>query len=98
MSDRLRIEGKLFLGAWTAYVIIAAIAGNLTIEVLAIRCGMAVVTAILIGLAYRRRPNGDYIVASGSDEASLEKRRARQWRILMWTLTGLVVVAFLVAR
>ena len=98
MSDGLKIEGKLFLGAWAAYVIIAAITGSLTLEVLAIRGIMAVVTAVLIGIAYRCRPKRRYTAGSGSGEALLEERRARQWRILMWTLAGLVVVAFVVTR
>jgi hypothetical protein len=98
MSDRLKIEGKLFLAAWAAYVVVAAITGSLTLRVLAVRCAMAAVTAVLIGIAYRRRPKSRSAVRSGSGEALLENGRARQWRILMWTLAGLVVAAFVVTR
>ena len=98
MSDRLKIEGKLFLAACAAYVVVAAITGRLTLGVLAVRCAMAAITAVLIGIAYRRRPKSRSAAGSGSGEELLEKGRARQWRILMWTLAGIVVAAFVVTR
>jgi hypothetical protein len=98
MSDRLKLEGKLFVAAWAAYVVVAAITGSLTLGVLAIRCAMAAITAGLIGIAYRLRPKSGSAAGSGSGESLLETGRARQWRILMWALAGIVVVAFVVAR
>ncbi len=98
MSDAPRIEGRIFLGALLAYVLVAAITGSLTVEVLAIRFGMAMVTAVLIGIAYRRRPTTRHVEGIDSGEASLDKRRARQWRLLMWIVFGLVVIAFAVSR
>ncbi len=98
MPDRLKIEGTLFLAAWAAYVVVAAITGSLTLGVLAIRCAMAAITAGLIGIAYRLRSKSRSAAGSGSGDALLEKGRARQWRILMWTLAGMVVAAFVVTR
>jgi uncharacterized ion transporter superfamily protein YfcC len=80
----------------TGYVLVAAITGSLSVEVLAIRLGMAVVTAALIGLAYRRRPATRHIEGIDSGEASLTRRRACQWRLLMWIVFGLVVIAFVI--
>jgi hypothetical protein len=98
MSDAPKIEGRIFLGALVAYVLVAAITGSLTVEVLAIRLGMAAVTAVLIGIAYRRRPTRHHVEATDSREALLDKRRAHQWRLAMWTVFALVVIAFAVSR
>jgi hypothetical protein len=82
VRERLKIEGKVFVGAWAGYTGIAAISGVLTFEVLAIRFGMAVVTALLIGAIYRGRTK------------SARFRRSR----ILWAIVIVVALAFVVGR
>ena len=98
MSGWLKLEGKLFVGALIGYIAIAAITGTLTAEVLAVRVGMAIVSALLIGIAYKRLPKRRHVGEVGLERASLKGAEGRQWRLLMWTVIAVVVVAFVVGR
>lgn len=98
VSAWLKLQGKLFVGALTGYIAIAAITGTLTAEVLAVRVGMAIVSALLIGIAYQRLTKIGHVEDTGSPRASLKGIEGRQWRLLMWTMIAVVVVAFVVDR
>lgn len=98
VSAWLKLQVKLFAGALTGYIAIAAITGTLTAEVLAVRVGMAIVSALLIGVAYQRLPKRGHVEDAGSHRASLKGIEGRQWRLLMWTMIAVVVVAFVVGR
>lgn len=99
MSSWLKLEGKLFAGALTGYIAIAAITGTMTAGVLAVRAGMAVATsALLVGIVYQGLHKRHRVVDAGSDGASLKGIEGRRWRLLMWMMIAVVVLAFVVGR
>ncbi len=98
MSSWLKLEGKLFAGALTGYVAIAAITGTLTAEVLAVRVGMAMGSALLVGIAYQSLLKRPRVEDAGSDGVSFNRIKVRQRRLLIWTMIVVIVVAFVVGR
>jgi hypothetical protein len=98
MSSWLKLEIKLFAGALTGYIAIAAITGTLTVGVLAVRAGMAIATALLIGIAYQGLSNRRRAVDAGLGETSSKRIEDRQRRLLMWSMIAVVVAAFVVGR
>ena len=57
MDVLLKVYGKIFVGVFGVFVCTAAVTGDLTVKVLAIRFGMAMAVAFLIGTVYRERFN-----------------------------------------
>jgi hypothetical protein len=90
--------GKLFVGVLAAYICVAAVTGRLTVEVLVIRLGVAMVTAMLIGIAYRLRANGYGPEWVRSERTMPGSKANRQWRFLMLASVCAVVGAFVVSR
>lgn len=99
MSNWLKLQGKLFAGALTGYIAIAAVTGTLTAEVLAVRAGMAVASALLVGIGYQILSRGRGVENVDSDRTLRKRIEGRQGRLLVWTtIAVVVVVAFVVGR